>query len=81
MVNLTSWLRFCFIKVAISLGIDGTVDLVIGGVVLTKKKIAILWITYMIGNSESSKILDCQYKFLDILLLRVVFLQNKIVKP
>ena len=60
MVNLISWLHFCFIKVVIGLGIDGRVGLVIGEVVLIRKKIAIgfIWITFMEGNNESSKVLD-----------------------
>ena len=41
----------------------------------------LLWIVHVVDSDKSSKVLDCQCRLPSILLLRVAFLRNQIVKP
>ena len=41
----------------------------------------LLWIVFVVGGDEPSKVLDCQCRLPGILFLRVTFLQDQIVEP
>ena len=69
--------------VGLAAGLVGADGLAIGGAVLTRSDVAVgfFWIIFVIGGNEPSKMLNQQCGLPGILLLRVAFSQNQIVKP
>ena len=81
MINLIDLLYFHFIEVIIGLDINKVIGLAINEVILIEQILVLaFWVIFMIDSNEFPKILDCQYRFLDIFFFKIIFLQNQIIK-